>query len=148
MPSTHLSLYVHFIFSTKERRCWIKESWEERLHACIGGIMRNMGAVADTVGGDADHVHVLASLLARHCVMNVMRDVKSNSSGWVHRALGIYGFEWQDGYGAFTVGRSDLDSVREYIRNQKEHHKKKTFQEEFLELLQESGIEFDEKFLW
>ena len=99
-------------------------------------------------GGDEDHVHILASLKTTHCVAGIARDVKSNSSGWVHNAIGIGSFEWQDGYGAYTVSHSDVDTVRKYIQQQKEHHKKKTFQEEYLDLLRESGIEFDEKYLW
>ena len=148
MSSTHLSLYFHFIFSTKGRRRWIKESWEERLHACLGGIVRKLGGAAKAIGGDSDHVHILASLRATHSIAEVMREVKSNSSSWVHRAIGISSFEWQEGYGAFTVSRWDVDATRRYFRQQKEHHRRKTFQEEYLELLRESGIEFDEKYLW
>jgi putative transposase len=148
MPSTHVSLYVHFVFSTKERRRWIKESWEHRMCASLGGITRKLGGVALAVGGDEDHVHVLASLKATHCPADIMRELKSNSSAWVHNVIGIRSFDWQDGYGAFTIGCSDVAAIKKYIQEQKEHHRRKTFQEEYLELLKGSGIEFNEKYLW
>ncbi len=148
MPSTHVSLYFHLVFSTKDRRPWIKESWEQRMHACLGGQLRKLGGVGIAIGGDADHAHVLASLNAIHCPAYVVRDLKANSSAWVHNVIGIRAFNWQDGYGAFTVNSSDVPATKKYIQQQKEHHSRKTFQEEYLELLKESGIEFNEKYLW
>ncbi len=148
MSSTHVGLYYHLIFSTKNRYRWIKESWESRLHSYLGGILREIDAVALEVGGVEDHVHILASLKATHCVAKVLGEIKSNSSGWIHSEIGARLFEWQDGYAAFTVGKSQIAPVRQYIRRQREHHRKKTFQEEYRELLQASGIEIDEKYLW
>jgi putative transposase len=148
MSSTHSCLYYQFIFSTKKRRRWIKEPWEGRLHAYLGGIIRKLGGIPNTIGGDSDHVHVLVRLKATHCVADVMREIKSSSSAWIHNEIGIRFFEWQDGYGAFTVSSSAVDSVKGYIEKQKEHHRRKPFQEEYLELLRESGIEFDERYLW
>jgi putative transposase len=148
VSSTHLSLHYHLIFSTKHRCTWIKESWEARLHTYLGGTLRGLGGVAESIGGDADHVHILASLKAIHCLADIMRELKSSSSHWVHEAIGINGFAWQDGYGAFTVGTSELEWIKRYIREQKDHHRKKTFQEEYLELLRQSGVDFDERYLW
>jgi putative transposase len=148
MPSTHISLYYHFIFSTKERRRWIAELWEKRLHAYLGGIVRKLGGVPLITGGDLDHVHILASLKATHCVAEFIRDLKSNSSGWIHSEIGLGLFGWQDGYGAYTVGRGELGSVRGYIEQQKEHHRRKTFMEEYVEILREYGIDFDVRYLW
>ncbi len=148
MPSTHVSLYYPLTFSIKNRHRWIQDSWESRLHSYLGGIVRGLGGVADCIGGDEDHVHILASLGATHRLADVLRKIKSSSSDWVHDVLGISRFGWQDGYGAFTVGRSERESVRQYIRNQKEHHRKRTFQQEYLEFLHENGIEFDERYLW
>jgi putative transposase len=148
MPSTHVSLYYHLIFSTKGRIPWIKESWETRLHGYMGGILRGMGAVAEAIGGIADHVHIAVGLKATHCVADILQDLKANSSGWVHREIGCRLFGWQEGYGAFTVSPSNLNKVKKYILGQKEHHAKKTFQEEYRELLLQSGIEFDERYLW
>jgi putative transposase len=148
MPSTYVSLYYQLIFSTNDRRRFINKSWESRLYSYLGGIIRNLGGVAKSIGGDADHVHILASLKATHCVAEVMKVLKSNSSGWVHKEIGIQSFDWQNGYSAFTVGRSELGVVEQYIEQQKEHHRKKTFQQEYREILQEYGIEFDERYLW
>ena len=148
MSSTHLSLLYHLVFSTKRRQAWITESWQEKLNSYLGGILRALGGVAEGIGGAADHIHILASLKATRCLAEIMRELKSSSSKWVHEELGIAGFGWQDGYGAFTVGRSEVDRIQHYLREQKEHHRRKTFQEEYLELLRQSGIEFDERYLW
>ncbi len=148
MPSTHTCLYVHFVFSTKERHPWINGSLEGRLHSYLGGIIRKLEGTAKIIGGDADHVHILAGLKATHRVDLLLRDIKSDSSRWVHREIGIAEFAWQEGYGAYSVSSSDIEKVRIYIENQKEHHRRKTFQEEYLDLLRESGIEFDERYLW
>jgi putative transposase len=148
MPSTHASLYVHLVFSTKDRRQLIKASCEARLHSYLAGILRKIGGVADQIGGDADHVHILASLKPTHCIADVIRDLKAGSSAWVHREGGIPYFEWQDGYSAYSVRRSDLNGIRGYIAQQKGHHRIRTFQEEYIELLRDNGIEFDERYLW
>ena len=148
MSSTHLSLHYQMVFSTKGRRRWIREAWEVRLHSYLGGTLRGLNGIPEAVGGADDHVHILAGLKATHCLADVMRELKSSSSGWVHNVIGVNCFDWQDGYGAFTVSSQDLEAVKRYIRGQKEHHKKKTFQEEYLELLRQSGIEFDERYLW
>jgi putative transposase len=148
MSSTHLCLYYHFVFSTKCRRTWIHPSWQGRLHSYLGGMLRSLGGVTEAVGGVSDHAHILASLKATHCVADVMRDIKSCSSEWIHDVTGNRLFGWQDGYGAFTVCRSEVGTVRQYINAQEEHHRKVTFQEEYLKLLQQSGIDFDERYLW
>ena len=148
MSSTHISLHYHFVFSTRNRRPWIRESWEERLHSYIGGIVRGLNGVAQAIGGADDHVHILASLRPTHRVSDVLRDIKSCSCDWVHRAIGNAMFSWQDGYGGFTVGKAEIEALKKYVRGQREHHKKRTFQEEYLELLRQSGIDFDERYLW
>ena len=148
MSSTHLSLYYHLVFSTKGRCCWITGSLEERLHCYLGGILRGLSGTPEGIGGTGDHVYLLASLKATHCLSDVMRVIKSCSSEWIHKSTGHSMFGWQDGYGAFTVGRLEVETIKRYIRGQKEHHRKKTFQEEYLELLKQSCIDFDEKYLW
>ena len=148
MSSTHLCLYYHFVFSTKGRRAWIHPSWQERLHAYLGGTIRSLGGVAEAVGGVDDHAHILASLRATHRVADVLREIKSGSSAWIHDVIGSRFFRWQDGYGAFTVCHSDVVTVRHYITTQREHHRKVTFQEEYVSLLKQSGIDFDERYLW
>ena len=148
MPSTHLSLHYHLVFSTKNRLPDIAESWRGRLHACLGGVVRNVEGIPEAIGGVADHVHLLIGLRATACLADVVRDVKAVSSRWVHEETGDPGFSWQEGYGAFTVSASQRDVVREYIARQEEHHRKRTFQEEYLELLKRSGVEFDDRYLW
>lgn len=148
MPSTYLSLHYHLIFSTKERRRLIVDPWRDRLHAYLGGTVRTLGGVPEAVGGTADHVHMLVGLRATHCLADVLREIKRPSSQWVHETLGIAEFSWQDGYGAFTVSASGIGVVKRYILRQEEHHWKKTFQEEYVEILQRSGVEYDERYLW
>lgn len=148
MPSTHLSLHYHVVFSTKKRAPLISASWRENLHAYLGGVIRNLDGIPEAIGGVADHVHLLVGLKATASLSDTVRDIKANSSRWVHDETGDRGFSWQEGYGAFTVSASQLDAVRSYIANQEEHHRKRTFQEEYVELLKRSGVEYDERYLW
>jgi len=148
MPSTHLSLHYHLVFSTKDRVPIIAVAWRERLHAYIGGVVGNVQGVPEAIGGVGDHVHLLIGLRATSRLADVVRDLKAVSSRWVHEEIGESAFAWQEGYGAFTVSASQRETVREYIARQEEHHRKRTFQEEYLELLQRSGTEYDERYLW
>ena len=147
MPSTHLSLHYHLVFSTKDRRALIVPEWRERLHAYMGGILNSMGAFPQAIGGVADHVHLLVGLKATHCLADVMRDLKRGSSEWVHDTIGERAFAWQEGYGAFTVSANVRDGVRLYIARQEEHHRTLTVREEYLEFLRRGGVEFDERFV-
>jgi len=148
MPSTHTSLHYHFVFSTKERTPWITHEWRDRLHAYLGGIVRGLEGVPLAVGGIEDHVHLLVGLKSSHRLDYVLRDVKADSSEWVHQEMREKAFAWQKGYGAFTVSPSNVEGVRRYVLNQEAHHHGKTFQAEYVELLQASGIEYDERYLW
>jgi putative transposase len=103
--------------------------------------------LAIEIGGDPDHSHILTRLKARHSISGSLGIIESGSSKWVHESIGLRLFQWQVGYGAFTVRSSEVEVIRKYLRNQREHHRKKTFQEEYIELLNENGIEFDEKYL-
>ena len=125
----------------------IAKAWRPRLHAYMGGILSTLGTVPEIVGGVEDHVHILLGLRHVESFSDVMRKVKSSSSRWIHQEIGMKPFAWQEGYGAFTVGVSQCDSVRRYIAKQEEHHKKRTFQEEYLEFLEKSGEDFDPKYL-
>ena len=126
----------------------IERDWRERLHSYLGGVARNVDAIPEAVGGIADHVHLLLGLRATSCVADVVRDLKAVSSRWVHGEIGQPKFAWQEGYGAFTVSPSQCEAVRDYIARQEEHHRVRTFQEEYVELLKRSGWEYDERFLW
>ena len=147
MSSTHLSLHYHVIFATKERQAIIAPSWRDRLHAFIGGVLREMEAIPQSIGGVADHVHMLVGLKATHSLSDVMRDVKRASSKWVHGTIGDSAFAWQEGYGAFTVSSSMREDVRRYIERQEEHHRTRTFREEYVEFLKRSGVDFNEAYL-
>jgi len=148
MSSTHLSLHIHVVFSTKNREPFIVDEWRERLHAFLGGAVRTAGCIPECVGGMPDHVHMLIGIRATHCLADVMRDIKQSSSRWVHETLNESRFGWQDGYGAFTVSTSQIEAVKDYIKNQEEHHRKRTFQKEYVEFLERNGVEYDEKYLW
>jgi len=148
MSSTHLSLHCHVIFGTKHQRPLIAAEWRSRLHAFLGGSIRTLEAVPVAVGGVADHVHLLIGLRATHRLADLLRDVKRASSAWVHETIRDRQFSWQDGYGAFSVSASVLEKVKRYIANQEQHHRKKSFQEEYVEFLKSSGVEYDEHYLW
>ena len=147
MPSTHLSLHYHIIFSTKERRRVIADPWRDELYAYFGGIIKDMNAIPEAVGGPGDHAHVVVGLRATHMLAEVVRQMKRGSSEWIHRH-GVRKFAWQEGYAAFTVSPSQVATVKEYVANQIEHHRRKTFEEEYVELLRLSRVNFDERYLW
>jgi len=127
----------------------IRSEFRERLHQYIGGICRREVGRAMTTGGTENHVHLLLSLRADVSVSEAMRRVKTVSSKWVHDEFPRSGdFGWQEGYGAFVVGQSEVERVTCYIDGQEEHHKKVTFEEEFVSLLKECGIEYDPRYVW
>lgn len=148
MPSTHSSLHYHIVFSTKNRAPSIHAEWRERLHSYLGGIIRSMDGIPIVAGGVEDHVHMLVTLKPVHRVSDVLRDLKKSSSTWVHDEIERKAFAWQEGYAALTVSPSNIPRVRRYIEHQEEHHRKRSFQEEYLELLRRHGVEFDERYLW
>ena len=146
MGSTFFSLHYHIVFSTKERLPLIHAEWRPRVHSYLGGIVRGMNGVAEIVGGVADHVHLLVSLRPVHCVADLMRDMKKDSSNWVKEKFDNR-FAWQEGYGAFTVSPSATNSVRNYIAKQEVHHGKHSFADELKELLERAGVVYEEKYL-
>ena len=147
MSSTYTSLHYHLVFSTKDRVPLIAPAWRERLHEYLGSAVRGLDGVPGIVGGVADHVHFLVSLRPTHCLADFMRELKKASSRWVKETINLARFQWQEGYGAFTVSPSQRRLVRDYIANQEEHHAKRTFQDELVVLLNKSGVEFDPRYL-
>lgn len=147
MPSTHTSLHFHLVFSTKDRLPLITADWREDLYGYMGGIVKNQGGVLLAIGGIEDHVHLLVGLTASHRLDYFLRELKASSSGWAHRG-GKTDFAWQSGYGAFAVSATGLERVRNYVHHQIEHHRAKNFQTEYVELLELSQIEYEEKYLW
>ena len=149
MPHTFASLLVHVVFSTKDRAPDLSGELPGRLFPYLGGIVRELNGVALSVNGPADHVHLLLSIPAALSVADLLRVLKTNSSRWVHEQFPVQkGFAWQAGYGAFTVSGSRLEQVRDYIAAQQAHHRRVSFQQEFLSLLRKHGLEFDAKDAW
>lgn len=148
MSSTHSALHHHLIWGTKNHELVILPSWRERLHAYLGGCIRALDAVPEAVGGVGDHVHLLVSLSPTHRLSDFVRDVKRQSSEWVHKEIGDKTFHWQEGYGAFSVSKSTVEDVLKYIQGQEEHHRTRTFREEYVAFLVKHGVEYDERYLW
>lgn len=141
--------YLHIVFSTKHRQPLIHEPVESELHAYIGGICKNRECHPIKVGGYTDHIHILCMLSKKIALMKLLEEVKSHSSKWIKTKDDSYkNFYWQDGYGAFSVNPSEVDVVIEYIANQKEHHRKRTFQDEFRAFLKKYHVEYDERYVW
>jgi putative transposase len=146
---SYVSSYFHCVFSTKERRRLITPALQQRLWPFLGGIARQNDMKALSVGGVEDHVHLLLSLPATVAIAKAMQLIKGGSSKWIHETFPDQRlFAWQGQCGAFSVSVSQLDTVINYIENQREHHRTKTFKEEFLELLKKHRFEYDERYLW
>jgi putative transposase len=148
MAHTHCSLLYHCVFSTKDREKTIAPERQTRLWSYIGGIVRERGWKALAVGGTEDHVHLLLSLPSSVAIANAMREIKHGSSRWMHEDGRIPGFEWQEGYGAFSIGWSQIEATSAYIAGQMEHHRKRDFQAEFVAFLKKNCIEYDERHVW
>lgn len=142
------SLHYHIVFSTKERRPWLKG---ERLTECcryLGGIVRDLKGVMLDANGDADHVHLVASIPPTIAVSQFLQEVKGGSSKWFHETFPeMRDFWWQEGYAAFAVSKSALSDVQKYVRGQAEHHQKMNFQDELIALLDRHGIEYDPRYV-
>ncbi len=147
MSHTCGNILLHLVFSAAGRRPLIKPEFRDDLFAYLGGIVRGMQGAALIVNGTADHVHMLIRIRPVHSAAEVTRVVKANSSGWV-REKWSSDFAWQTGYGVFSVSESRVAAVTKYIAGQEEHHKKHSFQEEFLALLKKNNVTYDEKYLW
>ena len=148
MSTAYTNLLYHLVFSTKDRRPLITPDYEIRLHDYIGGILRNLGGISLALNGIEDHIHLLAKLRPNQTVSDLIRDLKANSSGWLHDVFApLKNFSWQRGYGAFTVSYSDVGEVSNYIMRQKQHHRKVSARDEFINILRVNAIEFDERFI-
>jgi REP element-mobilizing transposase RayT len=147
MSHTSGNILLHFIFSTRERRPLIKPEFRDDLFAYLGGIIREMNDTALIVNGVADHVHMLIRARPVQSASEITRVVKTNSSRWM-REKHSQDFRWQSGYGVFSVSESSVAAVTEYIAGQEEHHKKHSFQEEFVAFLKKNHVEYDERYIW
>ncbi len=149
MAGTYSNLNFHIVFSTKHRDPLIDEYLEPELHRYISGIISGEGGQVLAINGTDDHLHIVVKLKPKHVAPDLLKKIKANSSKWVNDHRKIDGrYSWQVGYGIFSVSQSQLDKVILYVKNQKQHHQTKTFQEEFVILLEKNGIEYDPKYLW
>ena len=148
MSHTYCCSLFHCVFSTKDRRKSIPPELQSRLWAYIGGIARNHEMHALAVGGSDDHAHILLSLPSSLPVAEAMRIIKSESSRWMHDTCGQKHFEWQPGYGAFSIGCSQKTATLAYIAGQPGHHKKHDFQTEFVAFLKKHNFEYDSRYVW
>jgi len=149
MAHSFSTLLVHAIFSTKDRTPLLTPGLRQRLFPYMGGIIRELKGAALLINGIEDHVHVLTSLPATLALSDLMKELKGISSGWVNDTMGLpQPFGWQTGYAAFSVSQSLAETVRSYIARQEEHHRRRTFQEEYLLFLQRHHIEYDPRFVF
>jgi REP element-mobilizing transposase RayT len=148
MANTYTSLHYHLVFSTKNRERWIAEEIEQRVWAYLAGVARENGLKAIMVGGIENHVHLLVGMRPTMTVSKALQLLKGASSHWFHETFPKFRlFQWQDGYGAFTVSKSQMPEVTDYIRSQREHHRTRTFEEEYVEFLRRHDVEFDERYV-
>ncbi len=148
MSHTYCCSLFHCVFSTKERRKTIVPDVQDRLWAYMGGVAREHEMKALAVGGMDDHVHILLSMPASSSVANAMREIKSASSRWMHETCSMKDFDWQEGYGAFSIGWAQMSATVAYIARQQEHHRKRDFQAEFLAFLKKHRVEYDPRYVW
>ncbi|MBI3410755.1 MAG: IS200/IS605 family transposase [Planctomycetes bacterium] len=150
MPQSLAQIYVHIVFSTKERRPFLQDqSLREEAHKYLGAMCNNLDCPVLRVGGVADHVHVLCRLGRTITLADLVRELKRESSKWLKtKAPTLDDFHWQNGYGAFSVSPAHVEAVRQYIANQEEHHRATSFQDEFRRLLKKYGLEWDERYVW
>ena len=148
MSDSYTNLLYHIVFSTKDHRPLITPDYQVRLYDYIGGTIRAVGGISLELNGTEDHVHLLAKLRPDLALSTVLRDLKANATGWMHDVFpSLKEFSWQRGYGAFTVSQSNVEEVLQYIARQKDHHRKTSFRDEFIQFLKANGIEYDERFL-
>ena len=148
MCQSFTNLIYHLIFSTKDRRPLITLDYQPRLYEYIGGTIRGLEGISLGINGEEDHIHVLAKLRPDKALSDVLRDLKAGASGWMHNVFPkLSDFSWQRGYAAFTVSQSNLQQVQRYLANQKEHHQRISFRDEFITFLKTNEIEFDERFV-
>lgn len=149
MANTFSQIYIQTVFAVSGRLSLIRQDFKEELHKYITGIVRNKGQKLISINGMSDHLHILIGLRPAMALADLVRDIKSDSSDWVNRQQLSRGkFAWQEGYGAFSYGHSQLDTIIRYIQNQETHHKRRSFKDEYLTLLKKFDIEFKEEYVF
>lgn len=149
MAQSLASILIHIIFSTKNRQRLIHPEIAQELHSYMAGISRAHESQIHEIGGIEDHVHLLVSLPRTLTLSKLIENIKKGSSKWIKTKGNVYSdFAWQNGYGAFSIGRSAYENLRKYIQNQRDHHKKVSFEDEFRGFLKKYHIDYDEKYIW
>jgi putative transposase len=149
MANTYTQIHIQAVFTVQNRECIISNSWKEELYKYISGIVQNNNHKLLSINGMPDHIHILFGLRPSQSLSELMQDIKGNSSKWINDRKFIRGkFSWQEGYGAFSYSKSEVPTVINYINNQILHHKKKTFSEEYLEMLKDFEVEYDDKYVF
>jgi REP element-mobilizing transposase RayT len=149
MPNTYTQIHIQLVFAVKYRAALIDKTWKERLHQYMTGIVQNNGHKLLRINGMSDHVHVLIGLRPSQSISELMQNLKRDSSTWINtEKLTPHRFAWQEGFGAFSYSHSHIDEVVKYIENQEEHHRKRSFLEEYKAFLQKFEIDFDELYIF
>lgn len=149
MAGTFSQIYIQLVFAVRNRECLILSNWEEELYKYISGIVKNKEQKMIAIGGMPDHIHLLIGIKPSCCLSDLVREIKKSSNEFVNeKRYSKFKFQWQEGYGAFSYSHSSLDDVIAYVRNQKEHHKKKTFKQEYKEFLIKFHVEHNDEYLF
>jgi putative transposase len=149
MANTYTQIHIHAVFSVQNRECIIRNSWKDELYKYISGIIHNNEHKLLSINGMPDHIHILFGLRPSQSLSGLMQDIKGSSSKWINERKFVKGkFSWQEGYGAFSYSKSQIPGVIKYINDQSVHHKKKTFKEEYLEMLKKFEVDYDERFVF
>jgi len=149
MANTYTQIHLHFIFGVKHRAAVIKPVWEDELYRYITGIVQNNGHKMIIINGMPDHLHLLVGTRPTQSVSNLLQDIKGSSSKWINEHnFSSHKFAWQGGYGAFSYSRSQLPTVINYIKRQKEHHKKRSFRQEYIAFLEKFDVDYDERYIF
>jgi putative transposase len=149
MPNTYTQIHLQFVFAVKYRKAMIHASWKEELHKYITGIIQAHSHKLLAINSMPDHIHILVGMRPTQSISDLMQDIKSNSSKWINeKGFSERKFYWQEGYGAFSYSLSHVQNVINYILNQEEHHRKKSFQEEYIEFLELFEVEYDARFVF
>jgi len=149
MPNTYTQIHIHSIFAVQNRISLVHDTWQEELYKYITGIIQNHGHKLLQIGGMSDHVHILFGMRPSESLSDLMKAIKGESSEWINKRRFVMGrFSWQEGYGAFSYSKSQLNNVIKYISRQPEHHKKKDFVTEYVDFLKAFGVEYNEKYVF
>lgn len=149
MANTYSQIYHHYIFAVQHRQCLIQPDWKEELYKYMTGCITNHGCKLLSIGGVADHIHILTGMNPDVSCATLMADVKRSSTLWINKKFYRPGwFSWQNGYGVFSYARSAIPNVARYIENQVRHHQKQTFQEEYVKILRDFDIDYDEQYIF